>query len=113
MSLKDPNDDYDELVDEKNILPKGMLKKSRMYLFILIIGIIIGIFLQYYLINPVVADFSSSDCASIKTTNQMLNQENDCLYYVLGAEAKTASEECAIRNYIEKQAKKDFNEEEA
>lgn len=113
MSLKDPNDDYDELVDEKSILPKGLLKKSRMYLFILLIGVIIGLFLQYYLINPVVADLSSSDCASIKTTNQMLNQENDCLYYILGTEAKTASEKCASRNYIEKQTEKGFTEEEA
>ena len=111
MSLKDPNDDYDELVDEKGILPKGLFKKSRMYLFILLVGIVIGAFIQYYTINPVVADLSSSDCTSIKNTNHLLNTENDCLYYVLGPLAKTASEQCATRNLIEKESTKDFNEE--
>ncbi len=113
MSLKDPNDDYDELVDEKGILPKGLFKKSRMYLFILLIGLVLGAFVQYYAINPIVADLSSSECISIKNTNHLLNTENDCLYYVLGVDAKTASETCAIRNLIEKKNSKDFNEETA
>lgn len=111
MSLKDPDEDYEELVNEKSILPKGLLKKSKMLIFILLIGIIIGAFLQYYVLNPIISDLSSSDCASIKSTNQLLNAENDCLYYNLGAEAKNASENCAIRNLIEKQNTKDFNEE--
>ncbi len=113
MSLKDPDDDYDELVNEKSILPKGLFKKSKMLIFMILIGIIIGAFLQYYVLNPIISDLSSSDCISIKNTNQLLNTENDCLYYALGAESKNASQKCATRNLIEKQNAKDFNEETA
>lgn len=113
MSLKNPDDDYDELINEKSIFPKGLMKKSQMYLFILLIGLILGALIQYYAINPIVADLSSSDCATIKNTNQLLNAENDCLYYALGDEAKTVSEKCATRSLIEKQNAKDFTEESA
>jgi hypothetical protein len=111
MSLKDPDDDYDELVNEKSILPKGFLKKSKMLIFVLIIGLILGAFIQYYALNPVIADMNSNDCVTIKNTNAMLNTENDCLYYALGDNAKTASEKCATRNLIEKQNEKEFTEE--
>ena len=113
MSLKDPNDDYDELVNEKSIIPKGLFKKSKMLLIMLILGIIIGLFLQYYILNPIISDINNASCSSIKNTNQLLNAENDCLYYVLGSESKTASEKCATRNLIEKQNEKDFVEETA
>ena len=113
MSLKDPDEEYEELVNEKSIIPKGLFKKSKMLIFMLLIGLIIGAFLQYYILNPILSDISSNDCASIKSTNQLLNAENDCLYYTLGAESKTASEKCATRTLIEKQNAKDFNEETA
>ena len=113
MSLKDPDEDYEELVNEKSILPKGMFKKSKMLIFILLVGIIIGIFLQYYVFNPIITEMSTASCASIKNTNQLLNAENDCLYYALGTESKNASEKCATRNLIEKQNTKEFNEETA
>ena len=101
MSLKDPDDEYDGLIQEKSILPKGLLKKSKLIIFVLILGIILGAFLQYYYINPIIVDMSSSDCTTIKNTNNMLNEENDCLYYVLGSQAKTASEKCATRNWVQ------------
>jgi len=113
MSLKDPDEDYDELINQKSILPKGLFKKSKMLLFMLIIGIVIGAFLQYYLLNPILFDLSTTGCVPIKNTNQLLNAENDGLYYALGTEAKTASEKCASRNLIEKQTIKDINEETA
>jgi flagellar motor component MotA len=111
MSLKDPDEEYEELVNEKSIIPKGLFKKSKMLIFLLLIGIVIGIFLQYYMLNPIVTDLSTASCASIKSTNQLLNAENDCLYYALGTESKNASEKCATRNLIERQNIQDFNEE--
>ena len=36
MSLKDPDDEYDGLIQEKSILPKGLLKKSKLIIFVLI-----------------------------------------------------------------------------
>ncbi|HPM85576.1 MAG: hypothetical protein PHY04_02300 [Candidatus ainarchaeum sp.] len=101
MSLKDPDDEYDEIIKEKHIIPKNIIKKNKLILFTLIIGLIIGSFLQYSLINPLMIDMSSNDCTTIKNTNKMLNEENDCLYYILDSQAKTASEKCATRNWIQ------------
>lgn len=104
MSLKDPDDEYDEIIKEKSIFPKNLFKKNKLIIAALLIGLILGIFLQYYFINSLITELNTNDCITIKNTNQILNEENDCLYYTLGDQAKTASEKCAIRNWESKQS---------
>lgn len=102
MSLKEPDDEYDELITEKTFLPKNFLKKQKKLIPALIIGIILGVILYHYIISPITTSFSSNDCISIKNTNQLLNIENDCLYSLLGENARTASEKCGTKNIFQK-----------
>jgi|GEM_PF-1146073 len=112
MSLKDPNDEYDELIPEgKNPLTK-FLNKNKFLLIVLLVGIIIGVIIQYSLIDPIIAQNignTSKDCTYVK---DLLNQENDCLYTLI-PDPKLASEQCAAKAFEEKTliSIKDFNEE--
>ncbi|MFA6268220.1 MAG: hypothetical protein WCW13_00755 [archaeon] len=111
MSLKSPDDEYDELVPEGNNFLDKLVKKYKFHFVLLIVGILLGIFIQFYFIAPFLVGIqtaSSSDCITIKAG---LLKENDCLRTLLPN--VKASEECAARAFIEKQnsTPKDYNEE--
>jgi hypothetical protein len=110
MSLKDPDDDYDDLVSDRKKLFK--IPKVEKYAVVLVIGVIIGILLQLYAINPLLADFNGSTCKDCFFVKEMLNTENDCLYSLLD-NPKEASERCAERNMPIITEQKDYNEETA
>ena len=114
MSLKDPNDEYDELVPEGSNFFSKLLNKNKKFLIILVVGILIGIFMQYLFINPLINQAQANTCKECTYSKELLNQENDCLYTLL-PDAKNASALCGAQNYIQKQLtiKKDFNEETA
>ncbi len=114
MSLKDPSDDYDELIPEGNNPAVKFLNKNKLVMIALLAGIIIGLIIQYSVIDPMISQTlgtTNKDCIYAK---DLLNQENDCLY-TLVQDPKLASEKCATQAYIEKKAVvvKDFNEEPA
>jgi hypothetical protein len=99
MSLKDPNDDYDEILPSGNNFVGKMAGKAKGKAIILIIGIIIGLIIHYYLINPfIIADSQqiSKDCLNSKL---LLNKENECLY-TLVSEPKLAGEKCGVNNLL-------------
>jgi hypothetical protein len=92
MSLRDPDEEYSELVPEGAGKVKKFLKKARFYVVILIIGIIIGAYLQYAYFNPLVYQLSTSPCSDCMATKDLLNKENTCLYDLLPNPALASSE---------------------
>jgi len=112
MSLKDPDDDLDELVPQKNNFLSKTFNKYKIYLLLLVIGLVLGAIIQFTYINPILNQSTEGACLDCINTKQLLNNENDCLYTLL-PDPKTASEKCAARNYVDKQqtTPKDYNEE--
>jgi len=112
MSLSDPDEDYSELAGGKKGRVGTAVSGSKKYLLVLVIGIIIGLFLQFYFINPIIASAEASTCKDCTLSKLLLNKENECLYKLL-PDAKLASEQCGAIAYKEQQAltPKDFNEE--
>jgi len=97
MSLKDPDDEYDELVPNKKRLFK--LPNWKKTALLLGAGILLGIIIQLILINPIIYSPQSSGCTECLFTKEMLNTENDCLYSLL-ENPKSASEQCATKKYF-------------
>ncbi len=84
MSLKDPAEEYDDLLPEKPSIFNFSTKKIKIPILILIIGIIIGMFFTHYYIEPFFQETSiNSNCSSCIQTKEALNKENECLYELL------------------------------
>lgn len=94
MSLADPNDDYNELIPAGSGRVRKLLNKAKFYAVILVIGIIIGAYLQYAYFNPIVYNVSTSPCNDCIRTKELLDKENSCLYSLLG-DPHSASLQCA------------------
>lgn len=81
MSLKDPDDEYDDLVPEKR---KGKVGKAasatKKILIILITGMIIGAVLSHFYIEPFINDAQTSVCKDCLAAKELLGKENECLY---------------------------------
>jgi len=112
MSLKDPNDEYDELIPEGNNFFKKILNKNKLLLMVLLGGIILGLIIQFSVIDPIIAQSLGTTNKDCTYTKDLLNQENDCLYSLL-PDPRLASEKCASRAFQENVTiiPKDFNEE--
>ena len=90
MSLNDldkEDDKYDEILSKKK-KGKGrvgrVIGKTKKILLILIIGIIIGVVLGHYYIEPLLAEAGGSTCKACVASKEILTQENDCLYSIIG-----------------------------
>ena len=90
MSLNDldkEDDEYDEILSKKK-KGKGRagkaIGKTKKILIILIIGMIIGMFLGHYYIEPLIAEAEGSTCKDCVASKELLTQENDCLYSIIG-----------------------------
>jgi hypothetical protein len=97
MSLADPNDDYSELVPEGADKVKNAFNKTKLYLIVLLVGILIGAYLQYSFINPLMGASQDSPCQDCIQIRTLLNKENTCLYSLL-PDAKAASKQCKLIN---------------
>ena len=99
MSLKDPDEDINDLVPEKR---KGKLggaaAKSKMLLFALIVGLILGGFAMHYFVEPMLKEAASSTCKDCLATKELLGKENDCLYNLV-PDAKAAIASCTNQAY--------------
>ena len=93
MSLKDPDEDYEELVPEKKGFLGKALRKSKKYLIVLIIGIILGALLQVWLINPIMNSVQVDACKDCFNMKTLLNTEHECLYKLV-PDPNKASEQC-------------------
>jgi len=85
MSLKDPDEDYEELAEgtqkkRKNKMGKAA-KKLRLFAIILIIGMIIGGFIGMEYIAPILN--GEGNTQSCEKTKELLSKENGCLYKAL------------------------------
>ncbi|MEK6958941.1 MAG: hypothetical protein AABW59_02740 [archaeon] len=83
MSLKEPDSDYDEIIDEKkrgSKMRKLSMPNFKNALAPLIIGIVIGVALSIIVILPYVQENQSSTCKECLNIKEILNKENDCLY---------------------------------
>jgi hypothetical protein len=100
MSLKDPDEDINDLVPEKR---KGKLggaaAKSKMLLFALIVGLILGGFAMHYFVEPMLKEAASSTCKDCLATKELLGKENDCLYSLV-PDAKAAIASCTNQAYV-------------
>lgn len=114
MSLKEPNDEYDELVPEGNNFFSKKINKYKLHLILLIIGIILGTMLQFFYINPLVSQFQTGTAQDCLNSKQLLNKQIECLS-ILVPDPRIASEQCAIQAFIDqsKIIPKDYNEESA
>ncbi len=97
MSLADPNDEYNDLIPEGAGKVKKALSKTKLYLLVLVIGILIGAYLQYSFINPLMGAAKDSPCQDCIEIRTLLNKENTCLYSLL-PDAKAASKQCKLIN---------------
>lgn len=92
MSLSNPGEDIDDLITpKKGIIGKFNKKFSKIKLFglVLLIGIIIGILIGNYYIQPILTQ-ESGICKTCIETNQLLTMENECLYTILPSEIDTS-----------------------
>lgn len=84
MSLKNPDEEYDDLIQDKPKLFNFNTKKMQPFIIILIIGIMIGAFITNQYIDPFLENTKeNSNCSSYIQTNEILNKENTCLYELL------------------------------
>ncbi|HNV00922.1 MAG TPA: hypothetical protein PKK60_00640 [archaeon] len=84
MSLRNPDEEYDDLIQDKPKLFNFNTKKIQPLLIILIIGIVIGIFITNQYIDPLLNNSKdTSNCSKYIQTNEILNKENTCLYELL------------------------------
>ncbi len=96
MSLKDPDEDYEDLVPEKKRKGKshGKMSKIKLFFIILVIGFILGVIVGHYYLEPIINSVepltNNNDCL---TANQLLSQENSCLYEQI-AQPQQAAEKC-------------------
>jgi len=94
MSLKDPEDEYDDLVPDKKKGKVGKAaSKAKTFAIILIIGIVLGAIASHMYIEPLLNDMASSSCKSCLESKDLLSKENDCLYQQV-PDAKAAAENC-------------------
>jgi len=94
MSLKDPDDEYDDLVPEKR---KGKVGKAasatKKILIILIIGMIIGAIGGHFYLEPFINDAQASVCKNCLAAKELLGKENECLYQFI-PDAQSALTAC-------------------
>ena len=112
MSLKEPDDEFDELVPNKNTFFSKTFGKYKLFAVVFAIGLLLGLLLQMFYISPLLGELKSGSCTDCINAKLLLNSENECLYQLL-PDAREASEKCAAQNFIENQAviQKDYNEE--
>ena len=98
MSLADPDEEYEDLVPKRR--GKGRLSgarsKAKLFLVILVIGIIIGIAFGHYYVEPLIGSITENTCSSCLETRDLLAQENDCLYQVV-PDAQSALQNCTLQ----------------
>lgn len=89
MSLANPDEEYENLVDSKHKKKsrlKGkfgnLFKKTKLGLILLIIGILVGIMLGHYYIEPLLTN-ESGICETCLEAKELLNKENSCLYELI------------------------------
>ena len=100
MSLKDPDEEMSDLIPEKK---KGRMgkaaAKSKILVFALIVGFILGGFAAHYFVEPMLKDAQTSVCKDCLATKELLGKENDCLYNLV-PDAKAAVASCANQAFV-------------
>jgi hypothetical protein len=114
MSLRDPDDEYDELVPSSKNPLKKLFNGSKKVFALVLIGLIIGVALTILVINPLLNQAQADVCKDCFYAKELLNKENDCLYSLV-PNPKTVSEECGAQKVTQTNTmppiQKDFNEE--
>ena len=90
MSLNDldkDDDPYEDLAPKRK-KGKGMggkvIGKTKMFLIILIIGMILGTVMGHYYIEPLLAEAEGSSCTTCLASKELLTKEHACLYSIIG-----------------------------
>jgi hypothetical protein len=90
MSLNDidkDDEEYDNVAPRRKKgrgIGKKIFGKTKIFLLILIIGVLIGAMLGHYYIEPVIAEATGSSCKSCLISKELLTKEHDCLYTLIG-----------------------------
>jgi len=95
MSLADPDEEYEDLVPQKRSSGrlKGVASKAKLFLIIIIIGVLIGVVVGHYFVEPILGDVNSKSYSTCLETKEILTQENNCLYQLV-PDAQNALENC-------------------
>jgi hypothetical protein len=89
MTLADPYEEYDDLIEAPTKRGKAknkihaVLLKARFALIILVIGMICGILFGHLFIEPLLATEETSVCKTCILSKELLAKENVCLYTLL------------------------------
>jgi hypothetical protein len=85
MSLADPDEEYEDLVPQKRSSGrlKGVAGKAKLFLILVVIGIIIGIAVGHYFVEPMLDNANAQTYSNCLETKEILSQENSCLYQLV------------------------------
>ena len=89
MSLNDldkEDEEYEDLAPRKRKgkgIRKKIFSKTKIFLIILIVGILIGVMLGHYYIEPILSEAEGSSCKSCLVSKELLTKEHDCLYSLI------------------------------
>jgi uncharacterized membrane protein len=98
MSLNDPEEDYEDLIQAptRRSKAKGKIKqllgKLKFGIIILIIGIICGILLGHLFIEPLLQEEESNVCKTCVVSKELLNKEITCLYELIDEPNQTLAQ---------------------
>ncbi len=101
MSLNDLDREDDELdaispKSKKRKIGKS-LGKARIWLILIVVGIVLGILVGHYFVEPLLQTEDTGICKSCIATKDLLSQENDCLYSLVD-NPQEAINQCTIQN---------------
>jgi len=97
MSLNDLDKEDDPYEDLSPKRKKGrgrggkIIGKTKLFVIILIIGILIGAFMGHYYLEPLLAEAEGSSCKTCLASKELLTKEHDCLYSIIGDVSKIDS----------------------
>ncbi|MBT4870687.1 MAG: hypothetical protein HON47_03880 [Candidatus Diapherotrites archaeon] len=86
MSLHDidkEDEEYEELAPKRKRgrgIGKKIFGKTKIFLLIFVIGLLVGAFIGIYYIEPILAEAEGSTCKACLASKELLTKENDCLY---------------------------------
>jgi len=91
MSLKNPDEDVTDFIEDKKSNFDDIFKKIKIPLIILVVGILIGGLITHEYIEPLIKGNQNTQSTSCLRTNELLSKENSCLYSLLSDPNKDTS----------------------
>lgn len=81
MSLANPDEEYEDILpkEKKRFKLQTALSKLKLFGILILIGLILGVLLGHFIIEPLINE-ETSVCKTCIATKELLTKENECLY---------------------------------